>query len=300
MNYRPLNPLNKRSGGIIADIILYASISVGLLLILFPFYNTLIISFAGYEDLAASSFYLLPTRLSLHNYEHILHQNKIINSMGISFFNVVIGTAMQLVMTTFAAYTLSRRTLPFRKTMSYFIVFTMFFSGGLIPWYMVVSNLGLVNNIFAMTVPGMIGTFNVILMRNYFDTIPVSLEESARLDGAGEFVIMKNIYVPLSMPILATVGLFSAVFFWNDWWFGQLFIQNEKLYPMALLLRKSIIEASGHLSDLAARFSSTYKPVQSRSVQAAAIILSIVPIMMVYPFLQRYFTKGIILGAVKA
>jgi len=290
---------SRRTGSIVPDIFLYTGLFIGMLLIVFPFYNIIIISFARYEDVASVPFYIIPTGFSLHNYEHIFHDNKILSAMGISFFNVVVGSIMNLTMTVFAAYALSRKNLPFRKGMFYFIIITMFFSGGLIPWYMVIRDLGLINNIFAMTVPGMIGTFNVILMRNFFESVPPALEESARIDGAGEFTIMTRIYLPLSKPIIATVTLFNIVFFWNDWWFGQLFIHDDSLVPLSLLLRRAIIESSTQLSDLAEKFRASYRPVQSRSIQAAAIMVSIVPIMIVYPFLQRYFTKGIMLGAVK-
>ena len=291
---------HRRTGSIIPDVILYIVLGIGLFLILFPFYNVIIISLARYEDIASSPVYFAPKGFTLYNYRQIFYENKILRSMGVSALNVALGTALNLIMTTFAAYALSRKGMPLRGLMFYFCIFTMFFSGGLIPWYMVVRDLGLMNSILSMTLPVMLSTFNIILMRNFFDAIPKSLEESARLDGAGEFTVMTRIFVPLSKPIIATIGLFAAVAFWNDWWLGNLFIQKEELFPLALLLRKAIIDSSIQLSDMAAQFKANFRPVQTRSVQAAAIIVSVVPIMLVYPFLQKHFAKGIILGAVKA
>ncbi|MDR0495652.1 MAG: carbohydrate ABC transporter permease [Treponema sp.] len=288
-----------RKGSIVPDIIICIVLGIGLLLILFPFYNVIIISLARYEDIAKSPIYFIPTGFTLDNFRQIFHENKIVRSMGISVINVALGTLMNLIMTTFAAYALSRKGMPFRRFMFYCCIFTMFFSGGLIPWFLVVKNLGLMNNLLSMTLPYMLSTFNIILMKNFFDAIPASLDESARIDGAGEFIVMTLIFVPLSKPIIATVGLFSAVAFWNDWWLANLFISKEELFPLALLLRKAIIDVSVPLSDVGAQFRANFRPVQARSIQAAAIIVSIVPIMMVYPFLQKHFAKGIILGAVK-
>jgi putative aldouronate transport system permease protein len=284
---------------VIPDIVIYAILCAGLLLIIFPFYNVILISFARYQDISGVSFYLWPKGVSIENYAQVFKDVKFVNSMGVAFFNVALGTALNLLMTMFAAYALCRRNLPFRRTMFYFCLVTMFFSGGLLPYYMVIKSLGLVNSIFVMTVPSMLSTFNMVLMRNYFLSLPESLEESARIDGAGEFIIMARLYLPLSLPIFATIGLFCAVAYWNDWWSAQLFIQNAKLYPLALLLRKTVIENSVYIGGMADTFRANVKRFEPRSLQSAAIIVSTIPVMIVYPFLQKYFTKGIMLGAIK-
>ena len=291
---------SRRAGSILADIIIYGILAIGLLMIIFPFYNVILLSFARFQDISGTVFYLWPKGISWENYEKVFSDSKFIRSMGVSAFNVVLGAALSLFMTMTAAYALCRKNLPFRKLMLYFCLFTMYFSGGLIPWYLVIRSLGLIDTIYVMTVPTMLSTFNMILMRNYFLSLPESLEESARIDGAGEFIIMTRLYLPLSLPIFATVGLFSAVGYWNDWFMAQLFVQDAKLYPLALLLRKTVIEGSIYIGGMADQFRGNYKRLEPRSLQSAAIIVSIVPIMAVYPFLQRYFTKGIMLGAVKA
>jgi len=300
MNMIRRSKKDRRTGSIVPDVIIYLILIFAILIVLFPFYNVILLSFAPYDNIAGARFYVWPRGFTLENYASVLENELFLRSIGISVFNVITGVAMNLVMTTIAAYSLNRKDLPFRKTISYLILLTMFFGAGLVPWYLVVRNLGLVNNIMVMTVPGMIGTFNIILMRNFFNSIPASLEESAKIDGAGEFVVMTQIYVPLSKPIYATIGLFCAVGLWNDWWLAHLFIQTQRLFPLALVIRRAVIENSIPLSDIAASFRSKVVTIYPRSLQSAAIMIAIVPIMMVYPFLQKYFAKGIMLGAIKA
>ena len=289
-------------GSMSADICIYIFLTVSAILILFPFYNMILISFAEYEDVVKSVFYLYPKSFTMENYTRIFGDSKLVNSVLIAVRNVLAGTAMSMVITVFAAYALSRRNVPFRRAMFYFCIFTMYFSGGLIPWYLVLKSLGFVDSVWVMTVPGMLSTFNMILVRNYFMSIPESLEESARLDGAGEFIIMWRIVVPLSAPIMATVALFYAVGFWNEWWSAMLFIvQNQRLVPLALLLRRIIIENSIELGDaMANSMRSNVVKVHARSLQMATVAVATIPILCVYPFLQKYFTKGIMLGSIKA
>ena len=299
---RSYNRMVKRGfGDKIADACIYAFLSLMALSIVFPFYNMILISFAEYEHVTKSVFYLYPKSFTLENYMRIFTDSKLINSVTISVRNVLTGTAMSLIITVLAAYTLSRRNVPFRRAMFYLCIFTMYFSGGMIPWYLVLKYYGFVDSVWVMTVPGMLSTFNMILVRNYFLSLPESMEESARLDGAGEFIIMWRIIVPLSAPIMATVALFYAVGFWNEWWNAMLFIQNTKLIPLALLLRKLIIENSLEMGDaMANSMRSNVVRVHGRSLQLATVTVATVPILCVYPFLQKYFTKGIMLGSIKA
>ena len=286
----------------IANIIIYIFLGLLALTILFPFYNMLILSFASYAHAARGGFYLFPQSFSLVNYQRIFADRIIVDAIFISVRNVVTGTAMAMIMTVFASYVLSKRNLPGRRLLFYFVIFTMYFSGGLIPWFMVLRSLGFVNNVWVMTVPSILSTFNMILMRNYFMSLPDSLEESAKLDGAGEFTIMWRIIVPLSAPIMATVALFYAVAFWNEWWNAMLFIQETRLTPLALLLRRLVIENSidfGDPAGIAVRARGLGQ-IHSRSLEMATVAVATVPILCVYPFLQKYFTAGIMLGAIKA
>jgi putative aldouronate transport system permease protein len=175
---------NEGVGSKIADICIYIFISLFGLSILFPFYNMILISFAEYGDVIRSSFYLYPKSFTMENYNRIFSDTKLVDSIFVSVRNVITGTAMSLAVTVFASYALSRRNVPFRRGMFYICIFTMYFSGGLIPWYLVLKEMGFVDSIWVMTVPSMLSTFNMILVRNYFLSLPESLEESARLDGA--------------------------------------------------------------------------------------------------------------------
>ena len=286
----------------IANICLFVFLTLYGLTILLPFYNMLVMSVASFDDATRQTFSLIPTSFTLTNYKHIFTDAQLMNSITISTYNVLLGTAAAMLMTIFAAYVLSRRTLPGRKLLFYFVIFTMFFSAGLIPWYLSMVRYGFVNNFFVMTIPNVLSVFNMILMRNYFMSLPDSLEEAAKIDGAGEFTIMWKIYVPLSKPILATVALFYAVGFWNEWWTAMLFIQDRNLIPLALFLRRLVIEnavAFGDAMGHAAR-ATGQGPMHSRALEMATVTVATVPILIVYPFLQRYFTKGIMLGAIKA
>ncbi|MCL2527680.1 MAG: carbohydrate ABC transporter permease [Defluviitaleaceae bacterium] len=293
---------NKSKGGMIADILIYSILIIAAITIIFPFYNMLILSFASYTDAARPGFYLVPRSFTLTNYQRIFGDTVIVRAILISFHNVATGTAMAMVMTIFASYVLSKRELPGRRLLFYFVIFTMYFSGGLIPWFMVLRTLGFVNSIWVMTVPSMLSVFNMILMRNYFMSLPESLEESAKLDGAGEFIIMWRIIVPLSAPILATVALFYSVAFWNQWWNAMLFIHDPTLTPLALLLRRLIIENSVDFGDPSgiALLAGGVGQVHNRALEMATVTVATVPILCVYPFLQKYFTSGIMLGAIKA
>ena len=290
------NPANR-----IADILIYGFFIIMCLMIVIPFYNMILFSITPYKEAVTTPLSLLPRGFSAVNYQLIFRDNRLINAMLVSVFNVVVGTVMAVAITTTVAYPLSRK-IPFRRSLLYFCLFTMFFNAGIIPWYLVMRDIGMINSIFAMSVPSMLSTFNLILMRNYFLSIPESLEESARIDGAGDFVIMVRIFVPLSMPIIATVGLFYAVWFWNDWWFPLLLVPSGKLMPLPLFLRNLVIENSIRMVDpnIGGAASGDYLKSANRGVQMAAVAVGTLPILCVYPFVQKYFTKGIMLGAIKA
>jgi len=295
--------MNMNKTTVIANIALYTFLLLFALSILFPFYNMMILSVASFEHAAQTGFYLVPRSFTMANYQRIFNDRAIINAILISLRNVITGTAMAMVMTVFASYVLSKKNLPGRRMLFYFVIFTMYFSGGLIPWFMVLRSMGFVNNVWVMTVPSMMSAFNMILMRNYFMSLPDSLEESAKLDGAGEFTIMWRIIVPLSAPIMATVALFYAVAFWNQWWNAMLFIQDTNLTPLALLLRRLVIENSVDFgADPAgiAMIAGGAGQVHNRALEMATVAVATVPILCVYPFLQKYFTAGIMLGAIKA
>jgi putative aldouronate transport system permease protein len=224
-----------------------------------------------------------------------------LNSVGVSTFVTLVGTAMSLLVTTMGAYVLSRKNLPFRKFFFYLIVVTMYFGAGLIPWYLVMKSLGFVDSIWVMIVPPLINTFYLILMRNYFESIPDDMEESAKIDGANDIQILFQIMIPLAAPIIATIALFYAVDRWNEWWFAMIFIQDKLKEPLQLILRHMIVDATIDLGNpMMNAMRDAHIQVHARSLQMATVTLTTIPILLVYPFLQRYFTKGIMLGAIKA
>jgi putative aldouronate transport system permease protein len=291
---------NYSIGDIVVNTLVYFFLILFGLSILFPVYNMIILSVARFEDSARQGLYLLPRSFTLSNYQHIFKDAQLMNSIWVAVRNVVFGVGMAMVMTVVASYVLSRKNLPGRRFMFYFVIFTMYFGAWLIPWYMVMKSLGFVNNIWVMTIPNALSVFNMILMRNYFMSLPDSLEESARLDGAGEFTIMWRILVPLSKPIMATVGLFYALGFWNEWWNAMLFLQDTKLHPLALFLRRLVIENNVSFGDPMGLAARAANPIDNRALQMATVMVATVPILCVYPFLQKHFTKGIMLGSIKA
>ena len=288
-------------GDRIADVIITGILVLLTIAVVFPFYNMLLVSVAKYEDIISTPLYLFPKAIDLQNYRMALLYPNFINSVGVSTFVTVVGTGLSLLTTTMGAYALSRKNLPFRRFFFYLIVVTMYFGGGLIPWYLVMKKLGFVDSVWVMIVPPMINTFYLILMRNYFQGIPDDLEESAKIDGANDVQILFRIMMPIAAPIIATVALFYAVARWNDWWLAMLFLQDPQKIPLTLILRRMVVDATIDLgNDMMNAMRDAHIQVHSRSLQMATVTLTTIPILLVYPFLQKYFTKGIMLGAIKA
>lgn len=285
----------------IADAVITIILVFLAFVVLFPFYNMLLISVAKYEDIISTPLYIIPKAIDLQNYRMALLYPNFLNSIGVSTFVTLVGTALSLLFTTMGAYVLSRKQLPFRKFFFYFLVITMYFGGGLIPWYLVMKALGFVDSIWVMIIPPLINTFYLILMRNYFESIPTDLEESAKIDGANDIQILFQIMIPIAAPIIATIALFYAVDRWNEWWFAMIFIQDKLKEPLQLILRHMVVDASIDLGNsMMNAMRDSHIQVHSRSLQMATVTLTTIPILLVYPFLQRYFTKGIMLGAIKA
>jgi putative aldouronate transport system permease protein len=288
-------------GDRIADVAITGVLILLTLAVLFPFYNMILVSVARYEDIISSPLYLWPKAIDFRNYRMAVLLPNFMSSVQTSVFVTVMGTGLSLLVTTMGAYALSRKHLPFRKFFFYLIIITMYFGGGLIPWYLVMKSLGFVDSTWVMIVPPLINTFYLILMRNYFEGIPDELEESAKIDGANDIQILFRIMIPIAAPIMATIALFYAVNRWNNWWFAMIFIQDPKKIPLTLLLRRMVVEATMDLgSTMANAMRDANMQVHGRSLQMATVTIATIPILLVYPFLQKYFTKGIMLGAIKA
>lgn len=263
------------------------------LITLYPFWYVLVISVSTQEAYYGDIYHLIPRSFSLDTYIYALTNPAIFHSFRISLVVTTAGTLMAMVLTSMGAYALSKEYLKGRKLFFRLIIFTMFFNGGLVPFYIVVSQvLRMRDTIFAFFVPMAINTYNLILMKNYFTTVPDSLEESAKIDGYNDILILFKIVIPVSKPIVATIALFYAVFFWNDFFMAMLFSSNDKIYPLSVVLRNFVLSTTNFMAQ------GLQRQVPDM-IRAAVIIISIVPIMLVYPFIQKYFVQGIMLGSVK-
>lgn len=281
------------------DRILVLVLGILALLTLYPFYNVVILSLSNTESVAKHTPYLLPYAFDLTGYKTILMDVDFRNSLLVSLFVTVIGVAINLTLSLIAAYVLSRRYLDGRNIMMSVIVFTMLFSGGLVPTYMVIKDMGLINSIWSMILPSAINTYYLIIMKNYFLGLPEGLFEAAKLDGAGEWTMLWKIAVPLSKPIVATFSLFYAVDRWNERYNALLYINQKSLAPLQIYLRDILISLNSQLSTQAQQMMGNTGKVSTSAVQMATIMITALPIMVIYPYLQKYFVNGVMVGGIK-
>ncbi|MBT2288411.1 carbohydrate ABC transporter permease [Paenibacillus albidus] len=284
----------------LTNILLVLILGILAILAIFPFYQTLIVSFSTLSDRTSGHIFLWPRSLDFSAYRYLFEEGLVTRGMLVSVFVTVVGTAVSIIITTAGAYAISKKSLPGRNAILNGIIFTMFFSGGLIPYFLTLQNLHLQNNLLVMILPVAVNAFNLILMKNFFGTVPPALEESAKLDGANDIGVLIRIVVPVSLPIIATITLFYAVDRWNEWWLAMLFINDPKYYPLQLVLRNAITNLSALMnSATAAQMAQGTSKFYGESVKAAIIMVSALPILLIYPFIQRYFNQGIMLGSVK-
>lgn len=271
------------------------------LLMIATIYPIIYVAFASLSDasklMAFNGILWKPLGFSLAAYASVFDNPMILKGYGNTFFVVVVGLVFNIFLTSLGAYALSRKSLKYRKHLMLFIVFTMFFSGGLIPFYLTVKGVGLANTLWALIIPQAINTFNLILMKTAFEAIPDALEESAKMDGANDFVILFRIIIPLSMPVIAVMLLYYGVSHWNSWFHALIFLQDRSMYPLQLILREILLQ--GEASSMAVGASTTDVAMLSVTLKYATIIVATVPILLVYPFLQKYFVKGALIGAIK-
>ncbi|WP_127588620.1 carbohydrate ABC transporter permease [Paenibacillus koleovorans] len=288
----------KSIGNRLFEIFNYTALAVFALLTFLPFVHVIAGSFATIEEVLTKKFLLFPTKFSLDAYRYIFSTNVMFKALAVSAGITVIGTVLSMWLTAMMAYGLSRRDLDGRRTLMFLIVFTMMFSGGIIPTFLVVKWLGLLDTYAAMIVPSAISAFNLIILRNFFQNIPDGLEESAKIDGCNDFGILFRIVLPLSMPAIATISLFYAVSYWNMFFQAVLYINNAAKWPVQVLLRQIVIVASGLQGDLS-EMGSEFVPPPEHTIKMAVIVVATIPILLVYPFLQKHFVKGALLGSVK-
>lgn len=265
------------------------------LMCLIPFVHVIGSSFATPGELATSNFVLIPKEWTVAAWQYILSTPTIFRAMGVSVFVTVAGTFLSLVVTAMMAYALAKPYLLGRRTINFLVIFTMLFSGGMIPTFIVVSKLGLLDSLWSLILPVTVNAFNLVIMRNFFQGIPDSLEEAARIDGCSEIGVFLRVVLPLSMASIATIGLFYAVTYWNTYMHAVLYINDSSLWPIQVLLRQIVIVSSGMNAD--ATVVDVVPPAQS--VKMAVIAVATLPMLAVYPFVQRYFVKGAMIGSVK-
>ena len=285
-----------------------SSILLGLILTIlcfmtiYPFYWVAIYSISDGRAVVANPISFLPIKTTLINYKAVFANRGIMSSFLVSISRTVIGGFSHLLVVGLAAYALSKKDLVFRKGFLIFFVITMYFSGGLLPFYVLIVKLNLDNNFLVYILPMLFSGFNMLILKVFFEQLPASLEESAKLDGAGDLIIFSRIVVPLSSPVIATVLLFIGVDHWNAWFDAFLFVTKISLFPLQTLLHKIILESqTATMFDIMKKsFSSAAtKSVTSEAIKMTTVMVATVPILVVYPFLQKYFTKGIMIGAVK-
>lgn len=268
------------------------------LLIFYPFYNSVLVSFMTQEEFMRKPFALFVENPTLVAYSEIFSDNKFFYGYKNTLLIVLIKLPISVLITAAAGYALSRKRFFLSKTINNLAVVTMYFSGGVVPLYLTIRTYGLMDNLFSVILIGLFHVYNMILVKSFFYTISDSLEESAKIDGANDIRIFYQIYLPLAKPIIATVALFSVVEIWNEWYNAMLFLSSSKKWPLQLVLREIISNATAKVSDTV-ELDEEVKETFALNVQMASVVVTMLPIMLVYPFVQKYFMKGLTVGAVK-
>ena len=279
------------------DILNILFMIVFIFIILYPMYYIFIISISGGVAIRTGQVNWFPVDINLRAYKQVLGNPDILNAYANTILYTTVGTGINLIMTTLLAYPLSKRYVFGREAITVFVVITMFFSGGLIPSYLVVNNLNLINTMWALVLPVAINSFNMIIMRTFFQTLPEELFESARIDGAGEWKSLMRIALPSSLPILSTMFLFYAVSHWNSFFPALIYINDRSKYPVQIILRNIVI--AGEMADEKAGYQGNVNYVVALGIKYAVVIVVILPIMAIYPFIQKYFIKGVMIGSLK-
>jgi putative aldouronate transport system permease protein len=274
-------------------LLVYAILIGFLLCIVIPFVYVITSSFATEHEILNRGFFLFPREWTIEAYGYLMSNWNFVNAFKNSVTITVCGTAINIALTSLMAYGLSKPWLRGRRVLNFLVLFTMIFSGGIIPTYLVVRELGLLNSYWALYLNSAIAPFNLIVMRSFFQNIPQELDEAARIDGCSEWRLFLRIILPLSMPAVATFTLFYAVFNWNTYFYAILFLNNSNDWPLQVYLRQMLIISTSSMEDEAGNFH--YTP----AVKMAAVIITALPLLVVYPFLQKHFNKGMLLGSVK-
>lgn len=284
------------------SIVTYVLVIALCLLILLPCLNVLALSFNEGSDAARGGVYFWPRAFTWENYAEVFQDGSIIGAYKITIARTVIGTLLSLIVTSLAGFALVQQELPGRRIILFLITFCMLFSGGTIPTYIQFNNLGLLDSFWVYVIPSLVSVMYLMMMRSFFEGIPYALQEAAKLDGCGYFGIYFRVMLPLSKPVIAVVGLYTAVNHWNDWFSGAFYMTSDKLWPVQTVLQQMLSRAmssSQQVNNVADAIASSKNNVTTDSLKMAAVVITTVPILAVYPFVQKYFAKGTLIGAVK-
>lgn len=267
------------------------------LMTLLPFVNVLSKSISEEWAIVSGKVGIIPVGFQLDTMAFVVTNSQFLRSLWISVLVTLIGTLASLLVTSLTAYPLSKRELPGIGTLIVLFIFTMMFNGGIIPNYLLIRELGLINHLGSLILPALVSIFNLLVIKSYFESLPSSLEESAKIEGARNLTILFRIILPLSGPVLATIGLFYAVYYWNDYFNPMLYINSTALKPLQLYLQDIVMNAD--TSSVLDKSADDLMNVPAEGVRSATVIASTIPILLVYPFLQKYFIKGVLIGSVK-
>ena len=305
--YENLQTRVNRSGRdeVLISIFNYVLIALICLTVLFPILNIFALAFNSGSDAQRGGIYIWPRMWTLQNFGEVFEQSHMANGFLISIARTVLGTFLSLLLTSLAAYALTSKTLPGSRVIAFGIFFTMLFSGGIIPFYLVLKEVHLTNTFWVYIIPNLYNVWNIMVVRTFFQQVPDALEEAARLDGLNDFGILFRVILPLSKPVLATIALFTMVYHWNDWFSGSFFVRDASLRPASTLLQQmlttqealsnTLMRSAGQLNfDMIARVHIT-----GDSLKMATIVLVVLPILLVFPFVQKHFSKGVTAGALK-
>ncbi|MDR1288770.1 MAG: carbohydrate ABC transporter permease [Treponema sp.] len=283
------------------DFILLIIMTAFAAVIIIPFINVIGVSFSSAKEYTTSSLLLFPSKPTLRNYAKLFEDGRIYIGYRTTIIFLLLGVPVSIFLTFSMAYGLSRHDLPGGKVIFFAVLFSMLFNGGIVPLYLLMRQLHLLNTIWSVILAGSINTFYLIVTRTYFQTIPQSLIESAKLDGASEWRILFQIIIPLSMPIIATIILFYSVDKWNEYYNAMIFIRNSKITPLQLILRSIVIDSQA-IRDFsnAADLNNSAKLEFTEGIRMACVMVVMLPVMCVFPFLQKYFVKGMLIGAIKS
>ena len=278
-----------------------AILAVIIVCFIYPLWYVILASISDPRKMVQTTFAILPVNFQLGSYEMVFENERLIRSLFVSVFYTVTGTIINVIMTVLAAWPLSRKQLKGRKVIMLLITFTMYFGGGLIPSYLLVSSLGMVDTIWAILIPGALSTYNMIIMRTYFiNSIPGDLEDAAMVDGCTNFRFLLQVVLPLSAPIMVVIALYYGVGRWNDFFSAMIYLNNQKLWPMQLVLREILLQNDFSSTNLMfTDFNQSEHMIKVFGMKYAVIVFATLPIMIIYPMCQKFFAKGVMVGSLK-